>query len=79
VQAKKVNINATDDVFLAFTMVQPIMTELSGAMTEKEKDAAITKALFRLLKNNANSVHRALKNIPSNGSQAYVRKQLQGL
>jgi hypothetical protein len=27
--------NARDDVFLAFTMVQQIMTELSGAATEK--------------------------------------------
>jgi predicted rRNA methylase YqxC with S4 and FtsJ domains len=51
-QAKNVNINAMD-VFLAFTMVQQIMTELSGAMTEKEKVAVITKAVFRLLKNNA--------------------------
>jgi hypothetical protein len=35
VQAKNVNIHATDDVFLAFTMVQHIMAELSGAVTEK--------------------------------------------
>jgi hypothetical protein len=34
-QAQNVNINATDDAFLAFTMVQQIMTELSGAATEK--------------------------------------------
>jgi hypothetical protein len=31
------------------------MTELSGAATEKEKVAIITKALFRRLKNNASS------------------------
>jgi hypothetical protein len=31
------------------------MTELSGAATEKEKDAVISKDLFRLLKNNANN------------------------
>jgi hypothetical protein len=35
-------------------MVQQIMTELSGAVTEKENVAVITKAVFRLLKNNAN-------------------------
>jgi hypothetical protein len=31
------------------------MTELSGASTEKEKIAVINKAVFRLLKNNANN------------------------
>jgi hypothetical protein len=31
-------------------MVQQIMTELYGAVTEKDKVAAITKAVFRLLK-----------------------------
>jgi hypothetical protein len=54
VQAKTVNINATD-MFLAFTVVQQIMTVLSGAATEKENVAVITKAAFRLLKNTANS------------------------
>jgi hypothetical protein len=55
VQAKNVNSNAMDDMFLAFTMVQQIMTELSGAVTEKEKVAITTKAVFRLLKNNVNN------------------------
>jgi hypothetical protein len=36
VQTKNVNINATDDVFHAFTMVQQIVTEVSGAATETE-------------------------------------------
>jgi hypothetical protein len=36
-------------------MVQQIMPKLSGAATEKEKVAVITKAVFRLLKNNANN------------------------
>jgi hypothetical protein len=36
----------------AFIMVQQIMIELSGAVTEKEKVAIITKAVFRLSKNN---------------------------
>jgi hypothetical protein len=50
-QAKNVNINAMDNVFLAFTVVQQIVTVLSCAATEKEKVAVITKAVFRLLKN----------------------------
>jgi hypothetical protein len=37
VQATNVNINATDDMFLAFSMVQQIMTELSGTATEKKR------------------------------------------
>jgi hypothetical protein len=55
VQAKNVNINATDNMFLTFTMVQQIRTELSGAAKEKEKVAVTTKAVFTLLKNNANN------------------------
>jgi hypothetical protein len=55
VQAKNININATDAAFIAFTVVQQIMTELFGAAIEKEKFAVITKAVFRLLKSNANN------------------------
>jgi hypothetical protein len=55
VQTKNVNINATDNVLLAFTVVQQVMTELSGATTVKAKVGIITKALFSLLKNNANN------------------------
>jgi hypothetical protein len=55
VQAESVNNNVMDNMFLAFTMVQQIMTELSGAMIENENVALITKAVFRLLKNNANN------------------------
>jgi hypothetical protein len=36
VQAKNVNSNEMDDMFLAFTVVHQIMTELSGTVTEKE-------------------------------------------
>jgi hypothetical protein len=36
VQGKIVNINAMDDVFIAFTMVHRIMAELAVAATEKE-------------------------------------------
>jgi hypothetical protein len=52
VQAKNVNSNAMDDMFVAFTMVQQIMTGLSGAAPEEEKVAVITKAVFSLLKRN---------------------------
>jgi Cdc6-like AAA superfamily ATPase len=55
VQAKNVNVHAMDDIFFVFTMVQNIMTELSGAVTDEEKVAVITKAVFTLLKNNANN------------------------
>jgi hypothetical protein len=55
VQAKNISSNATGDVLLAFAVVQQIMTELSGTETEKETVAVITKAVFRLLKNNASN------------------------
>jgi hypothetical protein len=47
VETDNININAMDDVFLALTRVQQIMTELSGAATGKGKVAVISKALFR--------------------------------
>jgi hypothetical protein len=47
VQAKNVSINATGDMFLTFTMVQEIMTELSGAATGTEKFAVTTKPAYR--------------------------------
>jgi hypothetical protein len=55
VQAKNVNTRITgmDDMFLAFAMVQQIMTGLLGAATEKGKVGDMTKAVFRLLKTNA--------------------------
>jgi hypothetical protein len=36
VQAKNVNVNVTGDIFLAFIMVQTIVTQLSGAAREKK-------------------------------------------
>jgi hypothetical protein len=47
VQGKNVKSNAMDDMFIASTVVQQIMTELSGAATEKGKLPVITKAVFR--------------------------------
>jgi hypothetical protein len=52
VQANVVNNNAMDDMYVAFTRVQQIMTELSGAASEEEKVSIITKAVFNLLKHN---------------------------
>jgi hypothetical protein len=37
VQAKNVNCNPTDGVFLVFTMLQQIMTELLGTETETKR------------------------------------------
>jgi hypothetical protein len=62
VQAKNVNISATNDEFLAFTMVEQIMTELFSAVTEKEKGDVITKAVFRLLKNKTNNSSKTSEN-----------------
>jgi hypothetical protein len=79
VQARSVNMNATDGVFLSFNIVQQIMTELSSAATEREKIAVITKAVFRLLKVSSNDSSYASEN-HSIGRQAYeVRKELQYL
>jgi hypothetical protein len=65
VQAKNVNSNAMDDMSVTFTMVQQIMTGLSGAVSEEEK-VAITKVVFSLLNLMAATVHRPLKVITFN-------------
>jgi hypothetical protein len=70
-----------DDMFLAFTMVQQVRTECFRAVTEREKVAVITKAVFRTM---PATVHRPLKIIAFNangiGNQACnVRNQLQDL
>jgi hypothetical protein len=50
-QEEIVHSNAMDDMFVAFPMVQQIMTGLSSAASE-EKLSIITKAVFSLLKRN---------------------------
>jgi hypothetical protein len=45
VPAEDASINEVDDMFLAFTMVQQILTEFSAA-TEKENVAIITTAVL---------------------------------
>jgi hypothetical protein len=47
-----VNSNAINYMFVAFTMVQQVMTELSGAASEEEKVSIISKAVFSLLRRN---------------------------
>jgi hypothetical protein len=54
-QAKNMNGNAMDSTLTAVTLVQQIMTELSGAPIEQETAIIITKVVLRLLKNNDNS------------------------
>jgi hypothetical protein len=61
VHAKNVNSNAMD-MFLALSVVQQIMTELSGAAKGEEKVAVITKTVFRLLKNNTNNSSQTSEN-----------------
>jgi hypothetical protein len=51
-QEKIVNSTAMDDMFVAFTMLQQIMTGLSSAAPEEEKVSIITKSVFSLLKRN---------------------------
>jgi uncharacterized coiled-coil protein SlyX len=43
-------------------MVQQIMTELSGAVTEQEEVIGITKVVLGLLKNNANNSSKTSEN-----------------
>jgi hypothetical protein len=54
VEAKIVNSNVID-MFVAFIMVQQIMTGLSVAASEGEKRSVITKAVSSLLKFNGSS------------------------
>jgi hypothetical protein len=52
VEAKIINSNAMDNMFVAFTLVQQMMTDLSVAASEEGKVLVITKAVFSLLKHN---------------------------
>jgi hypothetical protein len=54
-QAKNINSNAMDDTLAAVSMMQQLMTDLSGAATEQGKVIVITEVVLRLLKNNDNS------------------------
>jgi hypothetical protein len=52
VKEEIVNSNAMDDMFVAFTMVQQIMTGLSSAASEEERVSIMTKSVFSLLRRN---------------------------
>jgi hypothetical protein len=45
-QANVVNNNAMDDMYVAFTMAQQIMTGLSGAASEEQKVSVIVKVVL---------------------------------
>jgi hypothetical protein len=51
VQANTVN-NSLNDMFKVPTIVQQVMTELNGAVTEEEKIVAITRIVLNLMKDN---------------------------
>jgi hypothetical protein len=51
-QEEIINNNAMGGMFVAFTMVQQIMTGLSSAASEEEKVSIITKSVVSLLKHN---------------------------
>jgi uncharacterized protein (UPF0333 family) len=51
-QEEIVNSNAMDDMFVAFTMVQQILTVLSSGASEEEKVSIITNSVVSLLKRN---------------------------
>jgi hypothetical protein len=52
IQEEIVNSIAMDDIFVAFTMMQQIMTGLSSAASQEKKFSIITKSVFSLLKRN---------------------------
>jgi hypothetical protein len=54
-----------NDMFIAFTMVQQIMTGLSGAMSEEERVPINTKAMFKLPYRNMNIVFSTNYNMAS--------------
>jgi hypothetical protein len=49
-------------MFVAFTMVQQILKEVSGAATEEEKASVITEAVFSFLKRTTGSCSLATEN-----------------
>jgi hypothetical protein len=50
VKAPTVNSSSLDDMFKVATVVQQIMTELNGAVSEEDKIVAITKIVLSLMK-----------------------------
>jgi hypothetical protein len=55
VQATNINVNrSTVDMFKVVTVVQQIMTELNGAVSEEEKIMSVTKIVLNLMKQHGN-------------------------
>jgi hypothetical protein len=52
VQAPNVNSQPLDNMLRVVTVVQQIMTEFNGAVTERDKLMAITKILLNLMQQN---------------------------
>jgi hypothetical protein len=50
VQTSNVNSVSLDDIFKIATVVQQIMTELNGTVSEEGKIVAITKIVLNLMK-----------------------------
>jgi hypothetical protein len=73
-----------NDMLKVVTVVQQIMTELSEAVSEKDKIMVITKIVLNLMKQMAARVHRVLKVIAFNENGIWrqhneLSKQLQDL
>jgi hypothetical protein len=52
VRAQNVNSQPLDNMLIVVTVVQQIMTEFNGAVSEEEKIVAITKIVLNLMKHN---------------------------
>jgi hypothetical protein len=52
VQTPHVNSQPLDDMLRVVTIVQQIMTEFNGSVSEEDKIVAITKIVFNLMKQN---------------------------
>jgi hypothetical protein len=50
VRVQTVSSQPLDNILRVVTAVQQIMTEISGAVTEKDKKVAITKIVLNLMK-----------------------------
>jgi hypothetical protein len=53
VQASNVNSQSLDNMLRIITVVQQIMTEFNGAVSEKDKIGSITKIVLNLMKQNS--------------------------
>jgi hypothetical protein len=54
VQVESDSMQPMDNMLKVISVVQQIMTELSGAVSEEDKIVAITKIVLKLMKGNGN-------------------------